>query len=233
MGMEEFRELLRNLGIQIQNLSLYEEALTHRSFLNETRNVVSSNERVEFLGDSVLSLIISSFLFKMRVQDEEGELTNLRAYIVKTDSLAKAALKLNLGNFLRLSKGEELSGGRTNTQILANTYEAVLGAIYLDLGLDQAIKFVETTLLPYFEDEIKKGAPPDPKSHLQEVVQSQFKVSPRYKILATSGPDHAKQFLVGVFMDGKQIGKGQGSSKQQAEEKAAKGALERLTKKQE
>lgn len=224
------REVLSKFGFRPRNASIYQIASTHRSFLNESREVVESNERFEFLGDAVLSFIISSFLFQTRSRDSEGELTNLRAYIVKTDSLAKAAEKLKLGKFLRMSKGEAASGGRSNLQILANTYEAFLGAIYLDLGLEATKKFIHVTLLPLFKEEIKAGPPKDPKSELQEVVQSNWQTSPKYKILQTSGPDHAKEFIVGVFIKGEKIGTGYGTNKQQAEEEAAKKALLRLTK---
>lgn len=227
--MENFSEVLNKFNLQPVNPSLYQTAFTHRSFLNESKEQVESNERLEFLGDSVLSFVISSFLFKTRASDAEGDLTNLRAYIVKTESLAKISKELNLGNFLRLSRGEEVSGGRTNPQLLANTYEAFLGAIYLDLGIEKATEFVHQTLIPLFKEEIEKGAPKDPKSQLQEEVQSRFQSSPKYKILSTSGPDHAKTFTVGVFVDGKQIGEGSGPSKQHAEEESAKQALVGLT----
>lgn len=227
---DSFNKILRKFGLIPKNLSLYQTAFTHRSFLNEVKEPIESNERMEFLGDSILSFIISTTLFRSRPADSEGELTNLRAYIVKTDSLAKVAKKLELGKLLRLSRGEEISGGRENPQILANTYEAFLGAIFLDLGLEAAGKFVNFTLLPLFTDEIKKGAPRDPKSQLQEVVQSRLQTSPKYKILATSGPDHAKTFSIGVFVDGDKVGQGSGSNKQQAEEAAARQALTRLTK---
>lgn len=219
------KDLLSTLSLSFHNLALYQEAFVHRSLLNESKACQSSNERLEFLGDAVLSLIISDYLYQNRPDDKEGDLTNLRAFIVKTDSLAGAANNLSLGQLLRLSKGEELSGGRTNPQILANTYEALLGAIYLDLGLESASQFVRKTLLPLFQEEITKGAPRDPKSQLQEIVQGQFQVSPKYKILNTSGPDHAKQFQVGVFIKEEKIGEGAGSSKQQAEEEAARQAL--------
>lgn len=226
--MEEFKAILEELGIHPQNISIYQTAFTHRSYLNESKEVRQSNERSEFLGDSVLSFITSTFLFHKRPEDAEGDLTNLRAYMVKTDSLAKAAQKLQLGRFLKLSKGEELSGGRENPQLMANTYEAVLGAIYLDLGVEKAREFVEQTLLPLFTEEVEKGAPRDPKSQLQEISQNKFKTSPKYKILTTTGPDHAKQFIVGVFVQGEQIGQGEGSNKQQAEEEAAKKALAKV-----
>lgn len=227
--MKEFFKTLAGLGLHPFDKSLYLTAFTHRSYLNEVKLTTGSNERLEFLGDSVLSFIISSFLFKIRQYDTEGDLTNLRAYIVKTESLAKAAQNLSLGKFLRLSKGEELSGGRDNLQIQANTYEAVLGAIFLDLGIKETEKFVRQTLLPFFASEVKKGAPRDPKSRLQELVQNKLHASPKYRILSTTGPDHAKKFSVGVFVQEREIGRGSGTSKQQAEEKAAKVALDQLT----
>lgn len=226
--MQEFGKILEKIGLALRKLNYYQTAFTHRSYLNEVKIITESNERMEFLGDCVLSFIVSSFLYKIRPSDAEGDLTNLRAYIVKTDSLAKVAKNLSLGKYLRLSKGEEVSGGRENDQILANTYEAVLGAIFLDLGIEDATIFVHKTLIPIFQEEIEKGAPKDPKSQLQEIIQSKFQTSPKYKILTTSGPDHAKHFLVGVFLNGQQIGKGDGYSKQQAEEQSAKEALLKL-----
>lgn len=205
---------------------LVKTAFVHRSYLNESNEDIESNERLEFLGDSVLSLIISTYLFTKRTSDTEGGLTNLRSYIVKTQSLAKAAKKLNLGSFLRLSKGEELSGGRENTQLLANTYEALIGAIYLEEGIEEVGKFVMDTLMPLFEREIRSGPPKDSKSMLQEMTQDLTKLSPRYKILSTTGPDHAKKFTVGVFLQDRKVGEGFGSSKQEAEENAASEALE-------
>lgn len=204
---------------------IYQIAFTHRSYLNETSEKLHSNERLEFLGDAVLAFVISSYLYDLRKNDTEGDLTNLRSFIVKTSSLAKASQKLNLGDILRLSKGEEFSGGRVNTQILANTYEALLGAIYLEQGLNKAREFVNKTLLPFFAEELKAGPPKDAKSVLQEISQDQTKQSPKYQILKTEGPDHAKKFTVAVYLENKQIGVGHGSSKQEAEEQAAKLAV--------
>lgn len=221
--------LQKILKIDFKNPKLLEQAFYHRSYLNEVKQNIQSNERLEFLGDSVLSLIISNYLFSTRNEDAEGELTNLRAYIVKTKSLAQAAKNLNMGDYLHLSKGEEMGGGRENPQLLANTYEALLGAIYLDLGLEAVRKVITQTLLSLFASEIKSGPPKDAKSSLQEIVQERFKQSPNYKILETKGPDHAKQFIVGVYIKSEQYGKGQGNSKQIAEEQAATQALERLT----
>lgn len=225
----DYSKLLNILGISFKNPEILETAFIHRSYLNEVKEVRESNERLEFLGDSVLSFIISSHLFSERPSDPEGDLTNLRSYIVKTKSLSEAADKLELGSYLKLSKGEELSGGRKNSQLLANTFEALLGAVYLDQGLPGAEKLVFNTLLPRFKKELEVGPPKDAKSQLQEMAQDQTKKSPHYRILETSGPDHAKEFVVGVYMKGKLIGKGRGSSKQTAEEQAAKEALKQLT----
>lgn len=226
----QFLKTLNQLGLNPKDIPLYHQAFTHRSYLNEVKELTASNERLEFLGDAILEYITSYFLFKKHPLDPEGKLTALRSYIVKTDSLAKAALQLNLGSYLLLSKGEEVSGGRGNVQILANTYEAVLGAIFLDLGLSGAEKFVNLTLLPLFSKEIESGPPKDSKSLLQEIVQERNRTSPKYKIISTSGPDHAKQFEVGVCVGSLEMGKGFGPSKQHAEEEAATKALAKLTK---
>lgn len=215
--------------IKFKNQQLLKTAFTHRSFLNESKDGGQSNERLEFLGDVVLSFIVSSYLYEIRPQDSEGDLTNLRSFIVRTESLSEAAQSLNLGKYLYLSRGEELSGGRSNTQLLANTYEAFLGALFLDQGLKAAEDLVHQTLLPSFKKELQSGAPQDAKSSLQESVQENFKKSPHYKILSTSGPDHARRFTVGVFINGKIKGKGEGSSKQEAEEEAAREALGKLS----
>lgn len=217
------------LKLKFKNPSLLKQAFYHRSYLNEVKAKLQSNERLEFLGDSILSMVVSKILFKTRAHDSEGELTNLRAYIVKTKSLAQAAKRLELGKYLHLSKGEELGGGRNNPQLLANTYEALLGAIYLDQGLEVVEKVIKQTLLSLFEKELKIGPPKDAKSNLQEIAQEKFKQSPIYKILESKGPDHAKQFVVAVYIKGKEYGKGKGGSKQVAEEQAASQALQRLS----
>lgn len=229
MWKSDFTDLLELLDLKFKNPKLLEQAFLHRSYLNEVKVNLQSNERLEFLGDSVLSLIISYYLYSLRATDTEGDLTNLRAHIVKTNSLAKAAKKLNLGKYLSLSKGEELSGGRDNPQLLANTYEALIGSLFLDQGLETAKKIIGKTLLPFFEKELKLGPPKDAKSSLQEIVQQRFKDSPHYKILETRGPDHAKSFVVAVYVKGKEEGRGSGHSKQVAEEQAAKEALQGLT----
>ncbi len=220
--------LIKQLNLKFKNEKIFEQIFIHRSYLNEVKQDLPSNERLEFLGDAILSLVISLELFKRRPGDAEGDLTNLRAYIVKTNSLAKASKKLNLGGYLLLSKGEEIGGGRENLQILANTYEALIGGIFLDQGLEKTKEIIEKTLLPLFERELKVGPPKDAKSKLQELIQEKFRTSPYYKTVKTYGPDHAKEFLVAVHLGAKELGRGQGFSKQEAEEKAAKMALEKL-----
>lgn len=228
--LNNFQTLQSVLGINFKDISLYSQAFIHRSYLNEVKISAQSNERLEFLGDSVLSLIVSNYLYLYRKHDAEGELTNLRAYIVKTKSLSEAAKKLNLGKYLKLSKGESLSGGENNPQLLANTYEALLGAIYLDQGLETVKRVISDTLLSLFEMEIKSGPPKDAKSNLQEIVQEKFKESPLYRIIQTKGPDHAKQFIVAVYITGKEYGRGAGFSKQVAEEQSAQKALQKLSR---
>ncbi|OGE30673.1 ribonuclease III [Candidatus Daviesbacteria bacterium RIFCSPHIGHO2_02_FULL_36_13] len=225
----EFNNLLEELNLKFKDPKILKQVFYHRSYLNEVKTVLESNERLEFLGDSILSLVVSFYLFQTRPKDTEGELTNLRAYVVKTKSLAQAAQKLNLGSLLYLSKGEEQGGGRENPQLLANTYEALLGAVYLDSGLEAVKTVIEKTLLPLFANELKSGPPKDAKSSLQEIVQEKYKQSPNYKILETKGPDHAKKFLVAVYIKGKEYGRGGGNSKQVAEEESATEALSRLT----
>ncbi|MBI2601191.1 ribonuclease III [Candidatus Daviesbacteria bacterium] len=229
MGEGKFNKLLVSLGLKFDDSNLLKQAFIHRSYLNETKIKIQSNERLEFLGDTILSFVISNILYVKRPDDTEGDLTNLRSYIVKTPSLAKAAQQLGLGEYLFLSKGEDASGGRENPQLLANTYEALIGTIFIDKGLEAAKSFIEKTLLPLFEKEIHFGPPKDAKSQLQEVVQEKLKESPQYRVITTEGPDHAKEFTVGVFISGKNISKGKGSNKQEAEENAAANALKVLT----
>ena len=210
---------------EIKNKKLLEQATTHRSFLNESKEKVGSNERLEFLGDSVLSLIVSTHLFENYPQFDEGKLTNLRSLLVNTKMLADLARELDLGAKLRLSKGEEESGGRSNQSILADTFEAILGAIYLDRWILEVEKFISGTVLPRADEFIEKNMLKDPKSLLQEQIQSRKQGSPIYKVLEELGPAHAREFTIGVYVDDKLLGQGSGKSKQEAEEQAAQAAL--------
>lgn len=214
-----------------KNQKLKETAFVHRSFLNENPNSnLSSNERLEFLGDAILSFLVSEFLYNKYPSYEEGELTSLRSALVRTESLADMAKDLDLGSKLMLSRGEEESGGRKNQSIMANTAEAFIGALFLDQGLEAVKKFIDQHLLPRLEHIIKTQAYKDAKSTLQEILQEQKQSSPAYKLLKSEGPDHAKVFEIGVFQGTKLLGTGKGKSKQKAEQEAARAALEYLQK---
>jgi len=207
---------------------LLQAAFTHRSFLNEAKLPVESNERLEFLGDAVLEIIISEYLFRTYPGYPEGKLTLLRSSIVRTETLANAARSLDLGSYLRLSKGEEDNNGRDSVSILANTYEAFLGALYLDQGIKAAQRLVKHTLIPLVDRVVKTKSYRDPKSYLQELVQDQQKITPEYRVLQEEGPDHRKRFTIGVYVNNNQIGIGKGKSKQEAEINAAEEALKKF-----
>lgn len=210
----------------IRNDNLSEQAFTHRSYLNEhpQKNLVS-NERLEFLGDSILSFIVSEYLYKNFTHLPEGDLTNLRSLLVQAKTLATISRDLAFGSHLRLSRGERESGGRENNTILANTYEAFIGALFLDGGLAKTEEFIRKTLLTKIPELTEKGSFKDDKSMLQELVQEKKFPPPLYKILQSEGPDHAKIFTVGVFIGNKIAAEGQGRSKNEAEKEAAKKAL--------
>ena len=216
---------------KLKNKKLFEEAFTHRSYLNEAKLKVSSNERLEFLGDSILSFAVSNYLFTKYPEFDEGTLTNLRSLMVNTKSLSEIAAELNMGSLLKLSKGEEESKGRENATLLENSFEAYIGALFLDQGIPSVINFLEETLFPKIQILVNKKAFKDPKSLLQENVQAKKQSSPIYRVLSETGPAHAKTFKVGVFVDGRLLGKGKGKSKQIAEESAAKAVLEESLKK--
>lgn len=212
------------------NKNLEEQAFTHRSYLNEAKEKISSNERLEFLGDSILSFIVSSYLYQKYPDFNEGMLTNLRALLVNTKSLASIAKDLDFGNHLKLSKGEDESRGRQNQSLLADSFEAFLGALFLDQGLEVVREFITETLLVQAENYVQKDSLKDPKSLLQEYVQAKKQPSPTYKVIQEEGPAHAKTFTVGAFIQDSIVGEGKGRSKQEAEESAAKQALEKIKK---
>lgn len=216
---------------KLENRKLFEEAFTHRSYLNETRQKMASNERLEFLGDSILSFVVSCYLFENYPHFDEGTLTDIRSLMVSTKSLSSLAHELNIGKLLRLSKGEEESKGRENEALLENSFEAFVGALFLDQGMESVKDFLNKVLLYRIQDLIKKKTFKDPKSILQEMVQAKKQSSPIYKVLQETGPAHLKTFKVGVYVNGVMIGKGMGKSKQIAESFAAKTAIERENKK--
>ncbi len=227
----DLSNLEEKFGLKIKDKNLLKSAFVHRSYLNEHPNEkLSHNERLEFLGDSVLGFIISNYLYNKYPTHPEGDLTNFRSSIVNARILSKVSKDLSLGGFLFLSKGEEATGGRERQYILANTYEALLGAIYLDQGIEQATKFVNTTLIPHLSEIIEKKLYKDYKSQLQEISQARFNITPSYKLISEKGPDHSKTFETGVYLDKKLLAKGVGDSKQSSEQEAAKFALENIDK---
>jgi len=229
--MSNFTSLSQKLGIVFKNSSLIQQAFVHRSYLNETKKIPFSNERLEFLGDSVLSFLVSDYLYTNYPNFPEGELTNLRSSMVKTTTLAQISQELVLGQFLMLSKGEEEGGGRENPSILADTFEALLGAVYLDQGLPVVKNLLEKFLFPRLATILSQKTYKDAKSIFQELVQESLKISPVYTVMAEKGPDHAKEFTVGVFVNNCLQATGVGKSKQEAEMQAAKSALEKWKEK--
>ncbi len=220
----------KRLKLRFNNPDLLENAFVHRSYLNENPDFpLSSNERLEFLGDAVLEQVVSHFLFHRFPSLPEGELTALRAVLVRTESLAEEACRLGLGEELFLSKGEEDGGGRENPYLLANTFEALVGALFLDQGAEAAEEFVRRELLYKAEEALRAGTK-DPKSRLQEITQARFGVTPSYRVLKEWGPAHDHHFRLAANLKGKKISEGEGKSKKGAEEAAAREALKSLDK---
>ena len=223
-------KLQQTIAIQFTTIELLRLAFIHRSHLNEAKHLKESNERLEFLGDAILSFLTSEYLYKQYPDFPEGTLTNIRSSLVKTQSLASVARKLELGELLMLSRGEEASGGRTNVSLLADCFEALLGAIFLDSNADAVRKFLETFLFPSAAEIVEKKSYVDYKSQFQEIVQERSRVSPTYQVTKSEGPDHAETFWVVATVGGEAKGEGSGISKQEAEQTAAANALEKLGK---
>ncbi len=223
--MLEFKEYADKLGLTFKNLDIFVEALTHRSYLNENRGAGNHNERLEFLGDAVLELAVTHFLFNRFPSKPEGDLTAYRAALVNTYSLADVAERIGLNDLLLLSKGEKKDTGRARLIILANAFEALLGAIYLDQGYEAAEAFVAKHLYPKIDNVIATGSYQDAKSHFQEIAQDKKSTTPTYKTLSEVGPDHDKHFTVGVYLGDEKVAEGTGKSKQEAEQSAATAAL--------
>ena len=220
--------IAKQLGLTFKNLELLEEALTHRSYLNEHKSAKAHNERLEFLGDAVLELSATHFLFSRFPENPEGDLTAYRAALVNTVSLAETAETLGINDMIRLSKGEKRDTGRARQIILANAFEAVLGALYLDQGYEAVDAFLKKHLFPKIDSVIEKRAWQDAKSRFQEMAQEHEGVTPTYQTLKEEGPDHDRHFTVGVYMGEKEVARGVGKSKQEAEQEAAKAALDKM-----
>lgn len=222
---KEFAE--KKLNITFNKIELLVTALTHRSYVNEhKRSTKEHNERLEFLGDAVLELIVTDYLFN-NYDEPEGILTSWRAALVRTESIGEAGEKLGYEELLRLSRGEKQGSPRARQQIMANAFEAITGAIYLDQGYDEAQKFIAKNILSKLDSILKSGSWRDPKSYLQEAAQRIDSHTPVYKVLEEEGPDHDKIFTLGVFVGSKLMGKGSGPSKQVAQQVAAKEALKK------
>jgi ribonuclease-3 len=223
--MKNFHQLEKIIEIRFKNKNLLKQAFIHRSYLNEhPKFSLPHNERLEFLGDAVLELVVTEYLYK-NYSNPEGELTNLRASLVRGQTISKVAKNLGFNDYLHLSRGEGKSTGRARDLILANTFEAFIGALYLDSGFDSCQKFIQKNLIKELPEILKKKLYTDPKSRFQEQAQERIKITPSYKVLADMGPDHNKIFTVGVFLGDKKVGQGKGLSKQEAESAAASDAL--------
>jgi len=224
--MPPFAKFEDKIGYRFKNQRLLEQAFTHRSYLNENREAGKEhNERLEFLGDAVLELVVTEFLYAKYPEKPEGELTAYRAALVNTQSISDAASKLGMNDYLLLSRGEARDTGRARQIILANAFEALIGAIYLDTGYDAAQKFIDAQLFHKTDEVVSKRLWQDAKSKLQEISQEQSGVTPNYQLLNQSGPDHDKRFVVGAYIGSEKIASGEGRSKQEAEQDAAQKAL--------
>lgn len=223
----DFSKFEKTSGISFKNKELLRRAFTHRSYLNENRGIESShNERLEFLGDAVLELMVTEYLFEKYPDNNEGDLTAYRASLVNAVTLSEAAQKINVNDFLLLSKGEAKDTGKARQYILANTMEAIIGAIYLDQGYDASKYFISKNLFHLIDKIIEDKSWIDAKSQFQEKAQEKESLTPLYKSLKEEGPDHDKKFTVGVYLGDDLIAQGDGMSKQEAEQSAARQALE-------
>jgi len=216
----------QRIGYSFKDMDFLDSALIHRSYVNETKLQIHDNERLEFLGDSVLALVVNEYIFKKFPLYHEGELAKIKAKVVSEDILAKVARNIAIGDYLLMGRGEDLSGGRLRDSILSDAVEAVIGAIYLDSGLKSSRDFILSNLKPYIRDIQKIPSSIDPKSSIQEFVQKKYKEKPEYKLIKESGPDHCKNFEVALLIKGKEIVSASGSSIRRAEASAAEKALE-------
>lgn len=222
------REYSSQIGVNFNNIQLLDRALTHRSYLNEHPEALEDNERLEFLGDAVLDFLVGAWLYNQFPEKAEGELTRLRSALVRTEQLALFAMDIDLGSVIHLGRGEEENGGRVRNAILCGAFEALVGALYIDSGMVEVNRFIEPLLAPAAENIIKKRSHKDPKSVLQEWVQSQGFPPPNYETISMNGPEHKKIFEVEVQIADKPVSAGTGKSKQQAEKEAAINAITKL-----
>jgi ribonuclease III len=225
LEVETPEEFARRLGLPFRNMLLLRRALTHRSFLNEHPEAIEDNERLEFLGDAVLDFLVGAWLFNRFPEMREGDLTRLRSALVRTEQLAEFAAAFGFGAALRLGRGESLAGGRKRIALLCATFEAVIGSLYIDSGMQAVRAFVEPLLEPASNQVLESNRELDAKSRLQELVQSQGFTPPQYRTVNSQGPEHNKVFEVEVIVNGEVVARGNGSSKQSAAQQAAQMAL--------
>lgn len=226
--VRDLNKLQKEIGVRFTDKEILNRSLTHRSYANEVAFKVGENERLEYLGDSVLGLVVNEYLFKRFDNYHEGDLAKIKSSVVSEEMLATVALELDLGYYLLLGKGEENSGGRNRPSILANTVEAVIGAMYLDCGLKRTKRFILNILKKYIDQVDKIPTMRDPKTSLQEIVQKKYKEKPEYVLLRSEGPDHKKLFTVALTINGKVVVEGSGTSKRRAEVDAARKVLNRI-----
>ncbi|MEK7134796.1 MAG: ribonuclease III [Patescibacteria group bacterium] len=223
---KDFKELQKHLGIKFKNVNLLKQAFVHRSYLNENPAFeLGHNERLEFLGDAVLELIVTEYLFKNYPDLAEGEMTNLRAALVNSQMLSQVSDRSGFNNFLYLSKGEAKEIGRGRQYILANTFEAFIGALFLDQSYKAVENFIYNNLILELKNIIEKKLWRDHKSLFQEAAQERVGITPTYEVLSENGPDHAKKFVIGVYLDKELVAQGEGSSKNEAQQQAAENSL--------
>ena len=224
--MIKFSDFEKKIKVVFKDKKILQQAFTHRSYINENPGMkISHNERLEFLGDAVLELIVTDFLYNKYPQSAEGELTTFRSALVNAIIISEIAVEIGMNDYLLLSKGEMKDSGKARQYILANTFEALVGAMYLDAGYAVTNKFIAKTLLPKIEEIVNKKLWRDAKSLVQEKAQEFVSVTPAYKLLQQSGPDHDKHFTVGIYFGANLIAEGKGKSKQEAEQQAALAAL--------
>ncbi len=223
----DFSKFENKLNINFKNKNLLKQAFTHRSYINEKPEAGEHNERLEFLGDAVLELVVTRHLYDKYPNKTEGELTNYRSGLVNTNTLSEVASKLNMSDFLLLSKGESKDVGRARQYILADTFEALIGSIYIDSGYDAAYGFIANNLFGYIDDMVARNLWRDAKSFMQEKAQDVEGATPYYKLIKEDGPDHAKEFTIGVYIGDRLLGEGRGLSKQEAEQMAAEDGLKK------
>jgi len=231
MQVAPYQEFAKEkIGFEFKDINLLITALTHRSYVNEhKKSVTEHNERLEFLGDAVLELVVTDFLYH-NFTEQEGILTSWRSALVRTESIGEAGVRLGYDPLIRMSRGEKRGSDRARQQILANAFEAVVGAIYLERGYEAAAEFIHKNIISKFDTILESGSWRDPKSHLQEVSQRIDNLTPHYRVIEEVGPDHDKIFTLGVYVGDKLMGTGAGHSKQIAQQEAAKSALEAYEK---